>query len=145
MNWSYIDTLLKYFLNSHRTSSVTHPDVTFYIECRRSSEPKGLHVRVHLSLEHSGLRPRTAETRDQLIVYRTSGINHRYFILLFVAGAAGLYERVTVVHEGQRNMGGFYPVNIWYSLPFNPKEGRSYLMTKTDITDRLSAPWHKHP
>lgn len=56
----YPTTLIS-LIDTNRTPPVAHPHVALYVERRRAGEAEGLHVGVHLRLEHARLGPRAAE------------------------------------------------------------------------------------
>lgn len=56
----------------YRTSSVTHSDIAFYVECWWASEPESFHVCEHLSLEYAGFAPGTSKSAYKFIIYWAS-------------------------------------------------------------------------
>lgn len=72
---------------------MAHPNVTLDVESRRAREPEGLHVREHLSLEETALRPGTSESADQLVINRAPVLIYKLNPL------AAAIVRVAVVHH----------------------------------------------
>jgi len=72
---------------------VTHANVAFDVESRRSREPEGLHVSKDLSLEQAALRPGTSEPADQLVIDRTSVLIDQLDALVAAV------VRVAIVHD----------------------------------------------
>jgi len=81
---------------------VAHPHIALDIERRGPSEPEGLHVRIHLGLVHSRIRPGAPEAWDELVIHRTAVlIDELYPLVGAIVGITIVDHYVEAVCESQ--------------------------------------------